>query len=171
LQFFGKALELAAQLYYDGHVVSRIEQRPFERAVGCDSDFAKWYALLFGYDRVDRRITEFTFPHAEYVSALTRHHDDEVAEYSVWSFYMSRATDLSFVDLKRDEACARKTRIFAVGTIGWLRSCRAAYWRIQTFSSLASSWSQMRSPVKDWRLAWEETMWLPWLTICWNGSL
>jgi hypothetical protein len=111
LEFFDTALELAAQLYYEGPIVSRIEQRPFERAVGYDAIFAKWYALLFGYEKVDRRIPDFTFPHAEYVGALTGHHDDEVAEYSIWSLFMARSTDLSAVRLRPDDVCLRNPHI------------------------------------------------------------
>jgi hypothetical protein len=111
LAFFDTALELAAQLYYDGPILGKIEQRPFERAVGYDAIFAKWYALLFGYDKVDRRIPEFTFPHVEYIGALTSHHDDDVAEYSIWSLFMSGTADRSAVQLRPAEVGTRNPHI------------------------------------------------------------
>jgi hypothetical protein len=111
LDFFNSPLELAAQLYYDGEIASRLDKKPFEHEMTYNPIFAKWYALLFGYDRTDKRIKEFKFPHIEMVADLNHHHDDEVVEYSIWALCMSRAGGLKHCALRPEQAIAKNPSV------------------------------------------------------------
>jgi hypothetical protein len=105
--FCNSPLELAGQLYYDGTLRATLVQRPFERSIAYDSLFARWYCLLFGYGRAGRLLDPFSFTHMQYVASLNTHHDDDVAEYSLWSLHMSNAADYRNATIKPDEVLRR----------------------------------------------------------------
>ena len=109
--FYKSPLELAAQLYYDGALRATLVQRPFERSIAYDSMFARWYCVLFGYGRAGRLLDPFSFTHTEYVASLNTHHDDDVAEYSLWSLHMSNAADYRSATIRPDEVMRRGAHV------------------------------------------------------------
>jgi hypothetical protein len=52
---------------------------------------AKWYCLLFGYERTDGRLPKLRYPSFELVNEFTRHDDSEVSEYAIWALWRNRA--------------------------------------------------------------------------------
>ena len=52
---------------------------------------AKWIALLYGFDRLDDSLIGTLPPHS-IIPSLSRHHDSEVVEYSIWAIYRSSDT-------------------------------------------------------------------------------
>jgi hypothetical protein len=109
--FCNSPLELAGQLYYDGAMRSTLVQRPFERNIAYDSMFARWYCLLFGYGRAQRLLDPSSFTHMQYVASLNTHHDDDVAEYSLWSLHMSNAADYRSATIRPDEVVRRGAHV------------------------------------------------------------
>src|SRR5260221_9222646 len=92
LRFFETHLELAAQLFTDGEPLVHPDGQLLLFRIENDPLTAKWFTLLFGYGRSDRREALLPYPTREVVSAFGRHHDPEVVEYSTWSLFRAQGT-------------------------------------------------------------------------------
>lgn len=96
LRFFGSSLELSSLLYSNVQIKGRKSGRELVSLIENDPIIAKWFALLFGYNRVERPDSLVTFPDVELVRSLNSHHNDEVVEYSFWSLHKNPNT--TFLD-------------------------------------------------------------------------
>ena len=83
-------LELSAQLFDRSSYSPATAQQLMLLDLENSALSAKWYCLLFGYERTDSRVPKLRHPSFQLVNAFTQHHDAEVSEYAIWALWRNR---------------------------------------------------------------------------------
>lgn len=91
--FYGSPLELSSLLYSNTQISGRKSGEELVVSIERDPIVAKWFALLFGYNRVERPDSIVKFPDKELIQALNKHDNMEVVEYSFWSLHKNPFTN------------------------------------------------------------------------------